>query len=86
MASIYQAAWNQLKNSPDDPLIIAASPLLHRRIYKAIIKRKDEDLVFKLQCAEAGLVLRLRRKSNGGQLTIFLESTLGIPIASLLSK
>lgn len=69
----YQAAWEQLRDNPNEPLVIAAPPAWHNRIYKAIIKEKDEDLVFKLTQSDAGQFSKLSRKSSGGQLLITIR-------------
>ena len=66
----------QLKNNPDVPLVIAAHPAHHRRIYKAIIKRKDEDTVFKWIMDEKGLRSKLSKTSEAGALKISLSFSL----------
>lgn len=76
--SIYNPLWEQLKNNPDVPLIIAAHPAHHRRIYKAIIKRKDEDTVFKWILDEKGLRSKLSRTSEAGALKITLSFSLTV--------
>lgn len=68
----YQPGWIKLKSSPDKPLVISAHPSYHRRIYKAIIKEKDLDVVYKFECDEAGVQSRLSRSSVGNALTITL--------------
>jgi hypothetical protein len=44
--SKYYPIWKRLKD--DKHVQIVAPRVLHRRIIKAVIKRKDEDLGFKL--------------------------------------
>ncbi len=61
--SKYQPIWNQLK--AEGICRIVASPLLHRRIKKAVIKRKDEDLGFKLTLAETGKYAKLNVTIEG---------------------
>ena len=68
----YQPAWNQLKNNPDQALVISAHPAYHRRIYKAIIKEKNIDDVFHVALAEEGKESKLSRRSEGNALIITL--------------
>ena len=70
---LYQPAWNKLKSKPDEPLIIAANPRLHRRIYKAIIKEKNIDTVFHLLLSEQNLTSKLSRVSDNNTLIISLH-------------
>lgn len=51
---------------------------MHRRIFKAIIKEKDSDLVFKYLMKEDGKFSKLSRQSNGGQLVITIKFYIGI--------
>ena len=74
----YQAAWNQLKSNPSEPLKLAAPAAWHRRIYRGIMKEKDEDLVFKYLMKEDGKYSRLSRESNGGQLIIRIKFFIGL--------
>lgn len=69
----YQAAWNQLRDNPTQALVISAHPAYHRRIYKAIIKEKDIDTVFKLAMAEQGKESKLSKVSEGNALIITLN-------------
>lgn len=79
---MYQPAWEALKKSVDDPkrIAIAAHPLLHRRIYKAVIKEKDMDVVYKLALTEREIPQRawLSRESKDGILVIRLHFSIGI--------
>ena len=81
MPRMYEPAWLELKNSKDNPkfIRISAAAKLHPRIYKAIIKEKDMDVVYKLQLSEQEIPQRakLRRISKGGMLTIFLDLSIG---------
>lgn len=74
----YQPSWIALRDSKDTPkqIKIAAANKLHRRIYKAIIKEKDMDTVYKYQLSENAQRARLSRTSKSGMLIITL--TLGI--------
>jgi hypothetical protein len=80
---MYEPAWVNLKTSLEQPkrIVIAAPAKFHPRIYKAIIKEKDMDVVFKLQLSDVGKIARLSKESRGGKLTIFL--TYHIPISEL---
>lgn len=81
MPRMYEPSWAQLKSSRTNPkfIRIAAAAKLHPRIYKAIIKEKDMDIVYKLQLSEQPIPQRakLRRVSKGGELTIFLDLSIG---------
>lgn len=73
MMRLYQPAWNRLKNNPTAPLVISASPHLHARIYKAIIKEKNIDLIFHLETSESKRTSKLSRRSDGNALIITLS-------------
>lgn len=70
---LYQLAWEQLKHNPETPLVISASPELHRRIHKAIIKEKNIDTVFHLEMDFKGYTTRTSHSSKGNALTITLH-------------
>lgn len=72
----YEPGWIKLRTDPTKPLIISAHPAYHARIYKAIIKEKDRDLVYKLECEDAGIKTRLSKSSVGNALTITLTRDL----------
>lgn len=74
----YQAAWNQLKQNPSQPLVISAHPAYHRRIYKAIKKEKHIDTVHHLLISDQGMKSTLRAKSDGNALVITL--TIGVAL------
>ena len=50
--SKYLPIWNKLK--ADKKVSVALPPPLHRRLIKAVIKRKDEDLEHKFLMSEEG--------------------------------
>lgn len=72
---MYQPAWFRLRDNPNKPLVIAAAPHLHARIYKAIIKEKYMDTVWHLQVAEKKYTSTLAKVSNKNTLTITLHIT-----------
>lgn len=78
---MYQGAWFALKSSLDSPkrIVIAANKKLHPRIFKAIVKEKDMDVVYKLQLSDREIPQRawLSKCSNGGQLVITLKFSIG---------
>lgn len=80
MPRMYFPAWQSLKGSTENPkrIVIAAHGKLHRRIYKAIIKEKDMDLVYKLQLSENAQRARLSHESIHGRLVIFLHEGIGL--------
>lgn len=67
----YEPAWKKLK--AEGKVVIAAHPLVHARIYKALRKEKDMDLVYKLQCEDDGKQARLYSTRNASQLIISLR-------------
>lgn len=77
---MYFPSWNALKKSTLSPkrIVIAAPKAFHRRIYKAIIKEKDMDLVYKLQLKENAQSARLERVSEDAKLTIFMHLSIGM--------
>lgn len=77
---MYQPSWLALKKSQHSPkrIVIAAPKAFHSRIYKAIIKEKDMDVIFKLALAENSQKARLTKKVESSKLTIFLHLSLGL--------
>lgn len=69
---MYQTAWETLKKSPTLTVKIAADPAVHDRIYKAIRKEKDQDLVYKMQMADDGKSARLASSVEGSTLILSL--------------
>lgn len=80
MPRLYEPSWLSLKKSQDSPkrIVIAAPAKLHPRIYKAIIKEKDMDTVYKLQLDENAQRARLSKESKAGKLVIYLHLSLGL--------
>jgi len=74
----YQAAWNQLKNNPEEDLVISAHPAYHRRIYKAIVKEKNIDEIFHLLLAEDGKKSTLSKEHKGNALIIKLTISVAL--------
>lgn len=70
--SKYSSCWKQLKQNPNEPLVIAAHKAHHRRIYKAVIKQKYEDSVWHLEMSDAELRGTLSKRSVGDMLEIRL--------------
>jgi hypothetical protein len=77
---MYEPSWHALKKSNLDPkrIVIAAPKAFHRRIYKAIIKEKDMDVVYKMQLHENAQSAKLSKKSEDARLTIFMELSIGL--------
>lgn len=72
MSSKYYSIWLRLKQSPNVPIKIAAHKALHRRIYKAIIKRKYEDSLWHLEMLESELQGTLSKSVVGDTLIVTL--------------
>lgn len=68
----YEPPWIELKKSnlPLKQIRISAPAKYHPRIYKAIIKEKDMDVVYKLELSDRGLRAKLSRNSQGALLII----------------
>jgi hypothetical protein len=61
--SRYQPIWNLLKK--DKLVRITAPSPLHRRIIKAVQKRRDQDIAYKYELEEKGFQARMKfKKSN----------------------
>lgn len=63
-ASKYEPIWHELKEKGE--CRITAPAALHRRIVKAVIKRKDLDHAYKLACRHLGFkaVLEISREHS----------------------
>ncbi len=61
--SKYQPIWDQLK-AEGESRIVAPLPF-HARIKKAVIKRKDKDLGFKLELSEQCKYVKLDISTQG---------------------
>lgn len=74
---LYQPSWIELKKSnlSTKQIRLSAPAKFHPRIYKAIIKEKDMDVVYKLELAEQGKRAKLSRDSKGAVLTINMHIT-----------
>lgn len=68
--SRYQVVWDTLKQK--GTVKLSAPTLAHKRLKRAVIKRKDLDLGFKLETAEKNLRSFLIFQSTGNVLTITL--------------
>jgi len=71
--SRYEIIWRQLKQNTDHKVTLAAPAEAHFRLRRAVIKRKDIDLGFKVMMAEKHLRPCLRFKSKGNILTVELH-------------
>lgn len=68
--SKYAAIWAKLKSTGKCRLV--SDPSIHRRIIKAVIKRKDEDLVYKMLLAEENKKGRLAYTIDNNELIFVL--------------
>lgn len=71
--SRYQAIWNQLKEKKF--VAVSTKAEAHRRLKKAVIKRKDRDLGYKYLMSESNRRASLEFVSEGHILKIFLRIT-----------
>ena len=74
--SRYSCIWVRLK--AEQHIKLKAPAKAHPRLKRAIIKRKDLDLGFKLECSEQNLRPFLSFKSDGD----IMEVTLNLPVKS----
>ena len=70
--SRYQLVWDTLKAYPEKEVKLAVVRVGHKRVKKAIIKRKDVDLAYKYAMQELNKVARLEFVSEGNVLTVIL--------------
>lgn len=66
----YQPIWDRLKR--DLTASLAASPAMHKRIIKAVIKEKNRDLGWKLLTSEKGTNYKLRYEIDGQLVKFYL--------------
>jgi hypothetical protein len=71
LTSRYSIIWHKLKQ--DKIVKLSAPAEVHPRLRKAVIKRKDIDLGYKLMAQEQHLRPYLKFKSEGSLLTITLH-------------
>jgi hypothetical protein len=74
--SSYEKVWILIKDKGKCEL--AATPALHPRIIKAVIKRKYMDLGFKLLCQEQCKRAKLQYKVEGSKITFTLKYSIGL--------
>ena len=67
----HQPIWDRLKR--DLTASLSASPAMHKRIIKAVIKEKNRDLGWKLLTSEESKHYRLRYQINGALITFHLD-------------
>jgi hypothetical protein len=78
MSRMYQPSWEALKASKTKSIQIVAHSRLHARIYKAVIKEKDMDTVFKLELADDCKRATLSHTSKDNILTISIRYSIGL--------
>lgn len=71
--SRYEMIWRQLKQRDNHTVEVAAPAAAHARLRKAVIKRKDIDLGFKVLTAERQQITKLHFASIGNILRISLR-------------
>lgn len=70
--SKYEVIWQRLKR--DKYAMLVAPIPFHPRIIKAVIKRKDIDLVYKLESAERRVKVKLRYiRDASGRIRFYLH-------------
>ena len=61
--SRYKPIWDTLKKN--GTATVVTNPCLHRRIKKAVIRRKDEDLAYKFMLSESHKRAKLSTRIEG---------------------
>lgn len=74
--SRYAEIWEQVKKH--GYCTVTTAERYHKRLRKAVIKRKDEDLVYKLECAEVGTRYTLATAVAGAEITFTLTRNYGV--------
>lgn len=69
--SRYQPIWDKLK--AELSATIVAPPHLHKRIIKAVIRRKDIDLAYKFICSNSHKRAKLIYEIKGNAITFSLK-------------
>jgi hypothetical protein len=69
--SQYQPIWDALKR--EHKVRLVAPTVLHARIFKAVKKRRNLDLAYKLECSELHKKPKLWCESDGNVLTIGIK-------------
>lgn len=72
----YQPIWEELKRS--NTCKISANKSLHKRIVKAVIKEKYNDVNFKLYLADKGQKAVLTHTKKYSIIEFFLNVTIGL--------
>lgn len=72
--SRYTPIWEELKVKR--VIALAVPPQLHRRVIKAVIRTKDEDVAFKFQAAEEHRKYTLEYKIEQAKITFTLKCEL----------
>lgn len=70
--SRYAVVWDTLKATKK--CSIKAEVRFHARIKKAVAKRKDEDLIFKLECADNKIKFKIKCITDKEDVTILMFS------------
>ncbi len=82
----YTSLWEELKTNKK--LVLAVPPRLQKRIIKAVIRTKDTDIWFKLECAEAGYRYKIEYAQESARVTFTLKKqvSLALLLANLPSS
>ena len=67
----YDVIWNHLKLH--STCAITSPAPLHKRVIKGVIRTKDEDTIFKLECAQRAKKFRLSYTKKGNVITFKLH-------------
>lgn len=79
----YQPVWEQIKSQGFCE--ISAHRAYHLRIKKAVVKEKDMDLLYKLQCSESNppTVAKLRSRQKGSVIRFTLHISAFISVDTI---
>lgn len=76
VVSKYTQVWNKIKSTGKCELV--ADPKLHKRIIKAVSRKKELDLKYKFQLAEAGRKERINTLIEGTKITFTLIKSITV--------
>ena len=74
--SKYLPIWNQLKETGECK--VTAPPQFHKKIIKAVQKRRDRDPAFLYQLAEANRLHKIQARVSGTVITFTLTTYISI--------
>lgn len=72
----YEPIWIKLKK--DKKVSLTAPPKSHKRIIKAVLKEKYNDITFRFECSQLSKRARIAHSIKGSVITFMLKFTIGM--------